>query len=217
MHGVSEGVDVERPVVSEELHQIERGEVAGAVVDPAVLRTRVRGLLAPSLGAGVPAVDRVVELHAGVAAGPGRLGDLPHQVARLVGLGGLAGDAVTGLPLAVFSHRAHERIGHPHRVVGVLEADGAVGVAVEGSVVAGVDEGVGLFFLDRLAADEGFDVGMVGVEQHHFGAAPRRAAGFDGAGGGVGGAHEGQRTGGRAAARQGFAGGPQAREIDARP
>ena len=58
---------------------------------------------------------------------------------------------------------------------------------------------------------------MVGIEEHHFGTAPRRAARLDGAGGGVCGPHEGKRAGGRATARKGFAGGPQAREIDARP
>ena len=110
VYGVPEGFDVEISVVVEELHQVERREVAGAVIDPAVLRTRVGGFLAPGGRAGVPTVDRVVELDARIAAGPGGFGDLAHQVAGFVGLGGLAGHAITGVPLAVIGDRAHEGV-----------------------------------------------------------------------------------------------------------
>jgi hypothetical protein len=54
----------------------------------------------------VPAVDRRVELHAGIAALVGGLGDLPEQVARLVAAHGLAGEHRAGPPVAVFNRTA---------------------------------------------------------------------------------------------------------------
>ncbi len=69
-------VDVERAVVVLEGEQVERGEIAGRVVEEHVLRARVRGVDAAALGAGVPLVDGGVVLQAGVGAAPGGLGDL---------------------------------------------------------------------------------------------------------------------------------------------
>ena len=76
-----EALDVERVVVVEELQQVEAGQVAGRVVEVHVLRARVRAVDAAGGVRGVPAVDRGVELQAGVGALPGGLGDLAEQVA----------------------------------------------------------------------------------------------------------------------------------------
>ena len=82
--GVLVGLDVEDTgLVVVEADQVDRRQVAGGVVEEHVLRARVRGP-DPSPGrAGVPLVDRGVELETGIGAGPGRLGDLGPEVARL--------------------------------------------------------------------------------------------------------------------------------------
>ena len=85
----------------------------------------------------------------GIAALPGRLGDLAQQVARLVGLDRAAVAHRAGRPLAVLLHRLHELVGDAHRVVRVLEEDRRVRLAGEGAVVAGVDQRPGLLLFVR--------------------------------------------------------------------
>ena len=80
--GGAEALDVERAVGLLELHQVERGEIARRVVEEEIFRARVGRVLPVGALAGVPAVDGVVELHAGVAANPGALGDLAEEVLR---------------------------------------------------------------------------------------------------------------------------------------
>ena len=80
------GVRVELAVRVDELHQVERREVAGGVVEEHVLRARVRGVDPVRVRARVPVVDRRVVLDARVAADVGGLGHLVEQVARLVGV-----------------------------------------------------------------------------------------------------------------------------------
>ena len=80
------GRDIERARRRDELQQVEAGQVAGRVVEEHVLRARIRRVDARRVLAGVPAVDGGVELHAGIAAEPRGLGNLVHDVARLVGL-----------------------------------------------------------------------------------------------------------------------------------
>ena len=79
---VLERLDVERPVRPAELHQVQRGEVAGRVVDVHVLAARVRCVDPARVRGRVPLVDRRVVLDARIGAAPRRLGDLPHQLAR---------------------------------------------------------------------------------------------------------------------------------------
>ncbi len=78
---VLEGLDVEAAVLAAEFHQVERGQVAGRVVDVHVLAAGVGGVDPARLRAGVPAVDRGVVLDARIGAAPGGVGDLVHQVA----------------------------------------------------------------------------------------------------------------------------------------
>ena len=215
--GVLEALDVEPLVGVEEAHQVERRQVAGGVVEEHVLAARVAGVDAVGGSAGVPVVDGGVVLHARIAAHPGGLGDLLHQLAGLVGAHRLAGDAGPGLPLAAGEDGLHEPVGHPHGVVGVLVGDGVVGAAldVEAPLVAGVDERPGLALLLLLAADEVLDVRVVDVEDHHLGRPAGLAAALDDAGEGVEALHEGDRARGGAAAGQRLAGGAQLREIAA--
>ncbi len=165
----------------------------------------------------MPLVDGGVVLHAGIAALPGRLGDHLHELARLVGAHRRAGGAGGGRPVAVGDHGAHELVGHPHRMVGVLVGDRVVGAAddVEAAGEACLDQRPGLALLDLLALDEIDDVGMVDVEHHHLGGAPGLAAALDHAGEGVEALHEGHRPGGGAAAGQQLARRAQLREVAA--
>ena len=107
---------------------------------------------------GMPAVDGGIELHAGVAALVRGFGDLAHQVARLVALHRLAVDTRLGPPVAVVDDGLHELVGGAHGVVGVLEEDRAVGLAVERGIVAGLDQRVGLLLFLGLAPDELLDI-----------------------------------------------------------
>ena len=75
-----EPLGVEGVVVAEELEQVDAGQVAGGVVQVEVLRAGVAGGDAARLRVGVPVVDRVVVLDAGVGAVPGGLGDLAEQL-----------------------------------------------------------------------------------------------------------------------------------------
>src|SRR3990170_7201484 len=147
----------------EEFQEVDGGEVAGGVVQVHVFRAGVGGVDAAAVGAGVPVVDGGVVLHAGVGALPGGLGDAPHQLAGAVGVRRLAAGDVAGVPLAVHLHGAHEVFRDADGVVGVLVLDADPGVAVQGDVVAGLAQGVGLALLLRLAVDELFDVGVVDV------------------------------------------------------
>ena len=79
---------------------------------------------------------------------------------------------------------------------------------------AGDQRGDLLLFLD-LPVDEGLDVGMVDVDDHHLGGAPRRAARLDRAGGAVADLEEAHQAGRAAAARQLLVLAAQAGEIRA--
>ncbi len=72
------GFHVER-AVGRELQQVQAGQVAGGVVEEHVFAARIAGVDAGRVLRGVPAVDRGVVLHAGIAAMPGGFGDLVQQ------------------------------------------------------------------------------------------------------------------------------------------
>ena len=83
----------------------------------------------------MPVVDGVVELHAGVGAGPGGVADLVPELARLDGLGDTPVGAADQLPVGIGLDRVEEGVGDPDRVVRVLARDGDVGLAVPVGVV----------------------------------------------------------------------------------
>ncbi len=132
--GVDIGLGVELAVLQEG-QQVHRRQVAGRVVQEHVFRARVRAADLPVFRAGVPGVDRVVELDARIGAGPGGVADLLPQLARLDGLGDLAVGAADQLPVGILADGAQEGVGDPHRVVRVLAGDGQVGVRVPVGVV----------------------------------------------------------------------------------
>src|SRR3989304_5331956 len=105
--------------LTQEFEEVDGGQVARGVIDVHVLGAGVGGGDGPRVGAGVPAVDGGVVLHAGVGALPGRPGDVPHQVAGVVLLADLAGHHVAGVPLAALQDGLHEVVGDADGVVGV--------------------------------------------------------------------------------------------------
>ena len=134
--GVAVAHQVEAAVLREEGAQVQRGQVAGGVVQEHVLGAGIARVDGAILGAGVPVVDGGVELDAGIGAGPGGAVHLLPQILGAQLLAGLAVAAALQFPVAVHLQGAHERVGHAHGVVGVHAAHGEVAFAVPGSVVA---------------------------------------------------------------------------------
>ena len=79
------------------------------------------------------------------------------------------------------------------------------------------DEGGDFLLLDHLPVDELLDIGMIGIDDHHFGSAARGAARFDGAGGAIADLEEAHQAGRFSSTRQPFALPAQAREVRAGP
>ena len=129
------GVDVERFVVAAEAQQVERREVARRVVEEHVFRTRVRGADRTRLRAGVPVVDRRVELDAGIGGSPGGEADLLPEVAGFQRLRNFVAEAGAEIPILVIGDGVQEFIRHAHRVVGILAGDRQVGFAVPIGIV----------------------------------------------------------------------------------
>ncbi len=75
------------------------------------------------------------------------------------------------------------------------------------------DQRSDLLLLDHFPVDELLDVGVVGVDDHHLGGAPRGAARFDGAGGAVADLEEAHEPRGFSSARQPLAFAAQPREV----
>ena len=165
-HGVQVGRDVERFCGGiAELQQVERGEIAGGVVEEHVFRARIAGADRAGRRAGVPVVDRRVILQAGVGGGPGGVADAVPQLARLQGLGDLMVGAARQGPVGVLLDRREELVGHPHRIVGVLARHGQIGFRIPVGVV-GVEVDLAETLLGEL--DHALDQAV-----RHF-VAPRR-------------------------------------------
>ena len=215
-----------------ELEQVDRRQVARRVVEEHVLAARVAGVDATALGAGVPGVDGGVVLDARVRAVPRGLVDLAPELGGGQGLRDLAVDAADQLPLAFLLDRVHERVGEADGVVGILAADGVVGLAVEVVVelqaellgdlalvrrelLHALDERRDLDLLADLPVDELLDVRVVHVQADHLGGAARGAARLDGARGAVADLEEAHQARAAAAAREGLVLAAQVGEVGA--
>ena len=118
-----------------ELKQVQRGEVAGRVVEEHVFRARV-GCADRTFGRrGVPVVHRRVEVQARIGRCPGGVGDLLPEVARLQRLHDLAVLAGGQVPVAVVLDGAQEVVLQRDGVVRVLAGDGEVGFRIPVGVV----------------------------------------------------------------------------------
>ena len=178
LHGGLEPRDIERAVLALELHQVQRGEVAGRVVEEDVFRAGIGRVNRLGALAGVPFLDGAVVLQARVAADPGALGDLVQQRAGVLLLERLPGRDGACPPFLAFLGGLHERVADTHRKILVLVHHAAVGVAVVGAVVALLDERPGLLLLLHLGFDELLDVPVPIVQRVHLGGAARLAAGL---------------------------------------
>src|SRR5687767_15379191 len=112
----------------------------------------------------MPTIDNRIELHAGIAALPSGLGNGLQQILCLVAVSRLSGNHGLGPPVAILAHGQHEFVGGAYGVVGILEKDGAVGVAVQRRVVAGVDECVRFLFFLGFAPNKLLDIRVIRVE-----------------------------------------------------
>ena len=201
-NGRLEPFDVEFAVVALEFHQVERGEVAGGVVDEDVFGAGVGGVDWLGALAGVPFLDGAVVLHSGVAANPGALGHLGEQRGGVLFLQRGAVGRAARPPFPAFQGGLHESIADAHGEILVLVHDASVGVAIIGAVIALFDQGPGLLFLFLFGIDKLFDVAMPVAQGVHFGRAAGLAAGFDDVGHLVIDLEEGEGAAGPAAAAE---------------
>jgi len=185
--GLLESLDIEGAVIAAKLHQIQRSQIAGGIIDKHIFAAWIGGIDGTGIGAGMPAVDGGVVLHSRVAANSGSFGNQTHQFAGGVGLHGLSCGDGAGGPGVVFFNGFHKLIREPDGQIAVLEHNAVVGVV---GVVALLDKCPGLFFFLGFAGDELFDVGMVDFEGLHFGSPAGLSAGFDDGGDLVIDAHE---------------------------
>ena len=147
-HGGLEALDVEHAVLALELHQVQRGQVAGGVVEEDVFRAGVGGVDRLGAFAGVPLLDGAVVLQAGVAASPGAFGDLVQQGGWRPSSGAACRSVTRARPpFLALDGGLHELIADAHGEVFVLVHDAAVGIAVVGAVVALLDQRPGLLLL----------------------------------------------------------------------
>ena len=83
------------------LRQIERGEIAGRIVEKHVFRTGVRCVDPAVFRAGMPLIDGRVVLRPRIGTNPGRPSDPVPQIPRLDGLADFPVDSTFELPIAV--------------------------------------------------------------------------------------------------------------------
>ena len=67
-YGMAERLGVELSVRLQELHQVQRGQIAGRVVEEDVLGAGVASVDGAGVGTGVPLIESGLELQAGIAA-----------------------------------------------------------------------------------------------------------------------------------------------------
>src|ERR1700722_12813923 len=114
-----------KPAISYKLHQIQRRQIACRVIKEHVLRARIRRIDPIALRAGMPGVDRRIELHAGISAEPGLLGDLAQDGCRADPFDWAACRPRQEGPTFTLAllRKLHELVRNANRVVGVLIED----------------------------------------------------------------------------------------------
>ena len=185
---------VKLPAGAHVTHQIQTDQVAGRIVQKHVFAARIRCINAVCILRCVPAIDGGIVLHARIAALPGGFRNGTHHFASFVTLHRLVGTACTGPPIGIFSNSLHELIADTHRVIGVLEKDGTVRFAVNGAIVAIVNQDVSLLFFLSFAPDKVHHIGMIHIKDNHLGCATGFATGLDHASKGIKSSHEAERA-----------------------
>ena len=172
-HRGLETFDIERAVVALELHQVQRGQIAGGVVEEHVFAARVGGMNRLGAFAGVPFLNRAVVLHTGIAANPRPFGHFVEQPAGVLLLQRLAGGHGARPPVLALDRGLHELVADAHGEVFVLIHHAAVGVAVVGTIVPLLHECPRLLLFLLLAVDELLDVAVPVAQRVHLRRAPR--------------------------------------------
>ncbi len=142
-HGMFVGFDVENLGLRiAERQQVQRGQIAGRIVEEHIFGAGVRRDDRACGRAGVPVVDRRMILQPRIGRSPGGIADLLPQIAGLQRLVQLAVGAADQVPVAVGIDGAQEVVGDAHRIVRVLARDSEIGfripigrVGLEGDVL----------------------------------------------------------------------------------
>jgi len=138
--GMAERLDVESPIGTHKLDEVEGSEVASRIVEEHVFGAGIGSIDASILGASMPLIDGGIELDPGVSAGPCCPTDLIPKFACGYAPDDLTIGTADQIPLAIAFEGLKEGVGYPNTVVGILSADGGVGFAFP--------TGVKLFKLD---------------------------------------------------------------------
>ena len=133
--------------------QVQRGEIAGGVVEEHIFGAGVRGDDRAAAGQVCQSLIVVWNCRPGSAQAQAAWPILSQSVARLEGLVRPCRRGGGQLPIAVFLDRAQKSVGDADRIVGVLAGDGEIGFLVPiGGEGLEVDVGLALTGeLDRLA------------------------------------------------------------------
>ncbi len=158
---------IHRAVVALVLAQVERGQVAGRVIQKEILAARVAGVDGPRVLAGVPPLDRVLILQARIAADIGTFAYFVEQLRRIYLIDHLAGGYGAQFEGFAALSRLHKRIRDAQAVVHVLKIHRTVGRTVERAVVALFDERPGFLFLGLLCLHELLYIGMPALQRLH--------------------------------------------------
>ena len=143
--GMLEGRDVEAAILVAELHQVQRRQVTGRIVEEHIFRARVGSVDPASLGAGVPLVDGGVVLQSRIGACPCGIGDLFPKVGRIDALGDAIVAALHQLPVALVEDGLKEFVADADRVVGVLAGHCEIGFGIPvGVICLELDLGIAL-------------------------------------------------------------------------
>jgi hypothetical protein len=78
----------------------------------------------------VPAVDGGIELHAGIAAAPGGVGNLEEQIFSFESVQRTAVSHRFRAEVGIAEDGVHEVVGHADGVIGILEKDGRIRVGI---------------------------------------------------------------------------------------
>ena len=159
-----------------------------------ILRAGIAGVDTASVSRCMPTVDGAVELDPGIRTLPGRFSNLTQQAAGLHRASHRTIAASSESPVGVVEHGLHELIGYTHGVVGVLVLDRVNIHSVQAHVETSCLQRMCLSFFTRLAPDELFDIGVIGIKNHHLGGTAGLASRFDRARGGIGAAHKAHRA-----------------------
>ena len=202
-----------------ELHEVDRREIAGRVVEEHVLGARIARVDTATRGARVPRVDGRVVLNAWIGATPCGEVDFRPEFLRLDRLRNLAVGAASEVPISVSIERVEEFVGDTDGVVRVLSADGVVRLTVEVVIeleavllrefllifaenLQAFDKCRDLDFFACLPANELHHIRVIEIKADHLRGATRGAARLDGAGGTIADLEEAHEARTLAAARE---------------